>query len=232
MPTITASRFTNVWRARFFVTLLAAVFCGTVYAQNNVTIDDLTQRAEAGERTAMRSLAEAYYAGRHGAEQDFVKAAEWYRRLARQGDVRAQTSLGLMYARGYGVPKDLAQAHRWWNFAAVQNDPGAQYNLGLTYVQGEGVDVDYERAARWFREAARRGHVQAQYNYGLLLHEGKGVKRDPQQAYYWIKVAALQGDDHALQNVTKLAAGLSEDQKKDANEQAEAWMEKVRKLAQ
>lgn len=74
---------------------------------------DLTLRTEAGDRTAMRTLAESYYAGREGAEQDFVKAAEWFRRLARQGDPRAQTSLGLMYARGYGVAKNLAEAHRW-----------------------------------------------------------------------------------------------------------------------
>lgn len=220
-----------MWRARLVAVLIAAAACSAALAQQNVTLDDLTQRAEAGDRTAMRALAETYYAGRNGAEQDFAKAAEWFRRLARQGDVRAQTSLGLMYARGYGVPKDLAQAHRWWNFAAVQNDPGAQYNLGLTYVQGEGVEIDHERAVRWFREAARRGHVQAQYNLGLLLHEGKGVKRDPQQAYYWVRVAALQGDDHALRNAAKLAAGLSESQKKEADEQAEAWMEKVRKLA-
>jgi len=221
-----------VWRLRLIAAFFAAATCGTVLAQQNVTLDDLTQRAEAGDRTAMRTLAETYYAGRNGAEQDFAKAAEWFRRLARQGDVRAQTSLGLMYARGYGVPKDLAQAHRWWNFAAVQNDPGAQYNLGLTYVQGEGVEIDHERAARWFREAARRGHVQAQYNLGLLLHEGKGVKRDPQQAYYWVKVAALQGDELAQQNLARMAAGLSDRQKDEAGEQAEAWMEKVRKLAQ
>lgn len=212
--------------------LLIAATCGAAPAQPNITLDDLTQRAEAGDRTAMRALAETYYAGRNGAEQDFSRAAQWFLRLAKAGDARAQTSLGLMYARGYGVPKDLAQAHRWWNFAAVQNDPGAQYNLGLTYVQGEGVEIDHERAARWFREAARRGHVQAQYNLGLLLHEGKGVKRDPQQAYYWVRVAALQGDDHALRNTARLAAGLSESQKKEAEEQAGAWMEKVRKLSQ
>lgn len=220
-----------MWQVRLVAIFFAAAACGAAPAQPNITIDDLTQRAEAGDRTAMRALAETYYAGRNGAEQDFTRAAQWFQRLAKAGDARAQTSLGLLYARGYGVPKDLAQAHRWWNFAAVQNDPGAQYNLGLTYVQGEGVAVDHERAARWFREAARRGHVQAQYNLGLLLHEGKGVKRDPQQAYYWVKVAALQGDELAQQNLARMAAGLPDRQKNAAEEQAQAWMEKVRKLA-
>ena len=227
---ITASKSMIAWRIKF-AALLLAVAAGCAYAAApGITIDDLTQRAQAGDRTAMRALAESYYAGREGAEQDFVKAAEWFRRLARLGDPRSQTSLGLMYARGYGVAKNLAEAHRWWNFAAMQNDPGAQYNLGLTYVQGEGVTVDHARAARWFREAARRGHVQAQYNLGLLLHEGRGVERNPQEAYYWVKVAALQGDERALQNLAGLTTGLSEAQKSQADAQAAAWMEQVKKL--
>ena len=198
-------------------------------AEAPVTLQDLTLRADAGDRTAMRALADAYYTGQDGAEQDFAKAADWYRRLAKTGDPRAQTSLGLMYARGYGVTKNLAEAHRWWNFAAAQNDPGAQYNLGLTYVQGEGVTADPARAARWFREAARRGHVQAQYNLGLLLHEGKGVERNPQEAYFWVKVAALQGDEYAQRNLAALGTGLPGAQKQDAENRAAEWMKQLRK---
>lgn len=216
------------------ITRLVALlmFCTACVAQAAapITVEDLTLRAEAGDRTAMRALADAYYVGRNGAEQDFAKAAGWYRRLAKSGDARAQTSLGLMYARGYGVEKNLAEAHRWWNFAAAQNDPGAQYNLGLTYVQGSGVAVDYARAARWFREAARRGHVLAQHNLGMLLHEGRGIERNPQEAYYWIKVAALQGDAQSQQMLQTLAAVLSDVQKSDADAQAAAWMKQVRKI--
>ena len=115
----------------------------------------------------MHMLAESYYAGSNGADQNFARAADWYLRLAKTGDARAQTSLGLMYARGYGVPKNIAEAHRWWNFAAIQNDPGAQYNLGLTYVRGEGVAVDYERAARWFRETVRLKMQQSGFACGI-----------------------------------------------------------------
>lgn len=214
---------------RLVALLMFCAVCGAQAAESQITITDLTLRADAGDRTAMRALAEAYYAGQDGAEQDFTKAADWYRKLAQSGDARAQTSLGLMYARGYGVSKNLAEAHRWWNFAAAQNDPGAQFNLGLTYIQGQGVATDYSRAARWFREAARRGHVQAQYNLGLLLHEGKGVERNPQEAYFWVKAAALQGDDYAQQNLAPLAAGLSGEQKREADNRAGAWMQQLKK---
>ena len=224
MPMITGSKFTIVWRLSVVAVLCAGLLGMGHAAEPRLAIEDLTLRADAGDRSAMRTLAEAYYAGSGGAAQDFTKAADWYRHLTKLGDPQAQTSLGLMYARGYGVTKNLTEAHRWWNFAAAQNDPAAQYNLGLTYVQGDGVPIDYALAARWFREAARRGHVQAQHNYGLLLHEGRGVARDPLQAYYWLKVAALQGDERSQRVLTSLATALNDAQRREADTQADEWM--------
>lgn len=218
------------WPFRLSTLLLLCAACGgALPAESPITIHDLTVRAEAGDRSAMRALAHAYYAGQDGAEQDFTRAADWYRRLAKTGDPRAQTSLGLMYAQGYGVSKNLAEAHRWWSFAAAQNDPGAQFNLGLTYLRGEGVAADPARAARWFREAAGRGHVQAQYNLGLLLHEGKGVERNPEEAYFWIKVAALQGDEYADRNLSALGAALPWTLKQEADNRAETLIQQIRK---
>ena len=208
--------------------LVALPVCPGVSAQ--ISIDGLKLRAEAGDRTATRQLAEAYYLGRDGAEQNFGEAARWYLKLAQQGDVRAQTTLGLMYARGYGVAKDPAAAHRWWSFAAAANDPGAQFNLGLSYATGDGVAQDFERAAQWYDKAAQRTHVQAQYNLGMLYFEGKGVARDPQRAYFWVKVAALHGDDLAQDALERFATGMSADQIRQAESQADEWMKLKKKL--
>ncbi len=199
-------------------------------AQGKVNVEDLKIRSEAGDRTATRQLAEMYYLGRDGVEQNFSEAARWYLKLAKQGDVRAQTTIGLMYSRGYGVNKDPAAAHRWWNFAAAQNDPGAQYNLGLSYAQGDGVAQDYERAVQWYGKAAQRGHVQAQHNLGMLYHEGKGVERDPLRAYYWLKVAALQGDDVSQDALMLVGKGMSADQIRQAEVQADEWLKKYKKI--
>src|SRR5690606_9968103 len=106
-PTITGLKSTTVWQASLCALLLLLVTGIAPAAESQITLNDLSVRAEAGDRNAMRSLAEAYYAGQDGAEQDFAKAADWYRRLAKTGDPRAQTSLGLMHARGYGVAKSM-----------------------------------------------------------------------------------------------------------------------------
>lgn len=214
-----------MWRARLAV-LLLALSCTVKAADSNITIEDLTQRAENGDRRAMHALAESYYTGRNGTTQDFSRAADWYLRLAKSGDARAQTILGLMYARGYGVTRNPAEAHRWWNFAAIQNDPGAQFNLGLSHATGQGTARDYERAARWYREAADRGHIHAQHNLGMLYHEGKGVPKSPQLAYYWVRVAAMQGDAVAAETLAGLRDGMSPAQIAEAESQAAAWKNK------
>lgn len=198
-------------------------------AAEKINVGDLKIRSEAGDKSATRQLAEMYYVGRGGVEQDFKEAARWYEKLAKQGDARAQTSLGLMYARGYGVPKNIEAARRWWSFAASQNDPGAQFNLGLLYSRGEGVDQDLAQAAQWYNRAAIRGHVNAQHNLGMLYHEGKGVERDPVRAFYWVKVAALQGDDVALDSLKVIGKDMSADQIHQAEEQAAEWMKKYKK---
>ncbi len=218
---------TSGWRA--WVLALAAC-AAMAHAQEIIDIEGLKARANGGDRKAGRLLAEMYYVGRGGVEQDFREAARWYEKLARQGDPRAQTSLGLMYARGYGVGKNIDTARRWWSFAASQNDPGAQYNLGVIYSTGDGVPLDYPQAVRWLDLAAQRGHVQAQHNLAMLYHEGKGAGHDPVRAYFWMKVAALQGDDLSRDALKLVGQGLSEGQVRQAESEAAEWMKRYKKI--
>ncbi len=96
-----------------------ALAAGSACAQNNPPLNELKIRAEAGDRTSTRQIAEAHYLGK-GVDQDYKLAAHWYEKLAKLGDARAQTSLGLMYARGYGVEKNMPLAMKWLNLAAIR----------------------------------------------------------------------------------------------------------------
>jgi len=198
--------------------------------QGKVSVEDLKVRSDAGDKTATGQLAEMYYLGGRGVEQNFSEAARWYEKLARLGDARAQTSLGLMYARGHGVEKNLQTAHKWWLHAAAQNDPGAQYNLGVIYSRGEGIAQDYAQAAQWLNRAAQRGHIQAQHNLGMLYYEGKGLERDPVRAYFWLKVAALQGDDVSQNALKAVGKDLGAEEIRLAESEASGWMQKYKKI--
>lgn len=202
----------------------ALVLAQAVPAQDRINIEDLKIRSQAGDKTATRVLAEAYYLGRGGIEQDFQEAARLYRRLASQGDARAQTSLGLMYARGLGFEKNLAEARRWWSLAAAQNDAGAQHNLGMVFLQGQGVAPDPAQALQWFQLAAARGHVLAQRVLGLMLYDGEGTPADPVMGLTWITIAAENGEEGAQEIRKMLAERVSPDQLEKANARAREWL--------
>lgn len=68
--------------------------------------------ANQGMTEAEAEVGFAYYYGR-GVEQDYKKAAEWFRKAGEKGNVRAQEMLGSMYYFGKGVEQDLAQSAKW-----------------------------------------------------------------------------------------------------------------------
>ena len=56
---------------------------------------------------------------------DYVPAMQVFRRLAEQGNAKAQNVLGVMFRKGQGVPKSPARAHMWFSFAAKRGEAGA-----------------------------------------------------------------------------------------------------------
>jgi TPR repeat protein len=71
----------------------------------------------------------AYQAGRH--ELAFAE----FSAAARQGDTRAQRSLGLMYERGHGAPRDTRLAAEWYRRAAEGGHDAARFNLAFAAAQ-------------------------------------------------------------------------------------------------
>ena len=89
-------------------------------------------------------------------QTDPARAVAACRRLADQGDVGAQSNLGVMYNYGRGVPKDYAEAAKWYRLAADQGNVRAQYNLGFMYDDGRGVPQDYVQSHKWYDLALAR----------------------------------------------------------------------------
>ena len=87
---------------------------------------------------------------------DYAIEHRLLKRLAGQGNARAQNMLGMMYSRGQGVRKDYAEAVKWYRKAAEQGLAQAQTNLGLMYHNGLGVSKDYVLAHVWYTLAAAR----------------------------------------------------------------------------
>ena len=83
-------------------------------------------------------------------------AIKMYKRLAEQGDLRAQSALSSMYLFGDGVNKDTAIAYKYAKLAAVNQTLGsihykadAQYHVAWSYAYGHGVTIDFKLAYMW-----------------------------------------------------------------------------------
>jgi TPR repeat protein len=114
------------------------------------------------------------FASGKGAAQDYMQAAEWYRKAAEQNHSLAQFNLGMMYARGQGVACDPVQSRIWFDKAAQQGDAGAQFNLGdscqRASLERMPVNASESRieAYKWFCLAAAQGYKESRTAYITL----------------------------------------------------------------
>ena len=86
---------------------------------------------------------------------DYSTAIKEWTPFAKQGHVKAQYNLGLLYHNGEGIIQDYKQAIKWYIAAAKQGHDIAQYSLGQLYRKGEGVIQDYKEAAKWYMLSAK-----------------------------------------------------------------------------
>ena len=144
---------------------------------------------------AQEKIGRLYQRGK-GLPKDAVKAAEWYRKAAEQGDAPAAARLGSMYWMGDGVPRDPEQAARWYALGASKGNPLAQVGIGYMSMQGSGTPVDFKAAAGWFNKATDQGDASAMLALGTLFELGKGVPKDMVQAYKWYALASVDDGEY------------------------------------
>lgn len=107
---------------------------------------------------------------------DFSHAFSIWWQLSRQGDAKAQASLGFMYYSGKGVRRDDHQSLYWFRQAAEAGQPTAQFFLGLQYFFGRGVPRDLAQAYSWCDIALTNG-----YSQGLSCRDAVERKMTPDE---------------------------------------------------
>jgi hypothetical protein len=228
-----AARWTTFRRdvtAGIAVLMLVIGFFLGVYRDSIVqSFAGLTQAI--GLTSAPPNTDDAYAAYQKG---DYAAALRMARPLATEGDIRAQSILGLLYYRGRGAPQDHNEALRWFRNAADKGDAAAQFYLGFMYSEGQGVPRDYAEAAKWFQSAADKGDAQAQYNLGLFYAKGEMGAREPDNvsAYMWFNLAAAgfpASDPRrstAVGDRDVVAAKMTAEQIAEAQKRAREWRPK------
>jgi TPR repeat protein len=147
---------------------------------------------------------------------DYATALREWTPIAKQGNARAQSNLGLMYYKGHGVPQNHKTAVKWYRLAAKQGYANAQSNLGFMYDKGRGVPQNKKTAVKWYRLAAKQGFARAQSNLGLMYYKGHGVPQNHKTAVKWWNLSAKQGyakSQHNLGLMYEKGKGVSQDYK-------------------
>lgn len=143
-----------------------AIYCWTDGSENETYY--LKLAAENGYSEAQWRLGQIY---KRDYKKQYQEAAELFRKSAEQGNIKAQTELGICYRDGQGVEKNYEKAIECFNCAEKQGYSEAQNCLGLCYMKGYGVEQDSEKAIEWFKKAVEQGNANAQYNLGFCLKD-------------------------------------------------------------
>jgi len=115
---------------------------------------------------------ESFYKGvKANDKKDYIEAAYWYKKAAKQGLASAQYNLAVMHYSGTGITKDYKQAVFWYKKSAIQDYRLAQYNLALMYYEGKGVPHSIEASYIWNTLAAENGYDEAKKSKALDAKE-------------------------------------------------------------
>ncbi len=171
-------------------------------ALGELSFRDAAERAKEASLSAdeMNERGKDYSFGR-GVEQDYAKAAMWYRKAAEAGHADGMYNMGRMYHYGYGVTKDYAEAVKWYRKAAEAGLAAGMNNLGYMYQKGYGVTHNYAEAMKWYRKAAVAGHAGGMNNLGYMYRNGYGVTQDNAEAVKWYRKAAEAGLASGMNNL-------------------------------
>ena len=92
-------------------------------------------------------------------------------KLAREGDMEAQSILGFMYDNGDGVPENDKTAVMWYTKAAEQGYAPVQSILGVMYDDGDGTPENDIKAHVWYSMSKTNGSEGGKKNLKILKTE-------------------------------------------------------------
>ncbi|EJK48648.1 hypothetical protein THAOC_32536, partial [Thalassiosira oceanica] len=178
-------------------------FCRTPTPDNDqARLTLVRKRVDAKDPVATKSLANAYFYGNHGLQQDHPRAIElWTEAALLGGDLFAHYKLGCIYYIGEGVEQNKGKAIRYFQHAAIHGHPESRFMLGLhEYENGNhelavqhsviSTKMGYEDSLNGIKAMFMKGHAtKAQYaaalkDYQTALEETKSPQREEAETYF------------------------------------------------
>lgn len=168
------------------------------------SIKNVYLKAKEGDPSAMNTVGNWYYRGRH-VDQDYKLAAQWWAKAAKAGDAKAIGNLGLCYQAGHGVEADSIRAVGLYTRSIKEGnkkllerliesaDKGnvfSQVFVAQCLQKGIGTKKNPVKAEEYYAKAARKGSVDADRELGVMLLNAKNFN----EALKYFKAGAKKDD--------------------------------------
>jgi TPR repeat protein len=216
----------------------ALITLGGFYAEGFGAQKNFSLARECYEKAAASGAAEGIYnvgvcweVGM-GSAADTERAAVYFRRAADMDLPQALFKMSVILDSGSGVKRDEAASIEYMTKAAKAGHPDAAGIMGLVYLNGlRGQAKNAIEGVRMLNAAASGGSVEAMKNIAVVYKDGLGVKASPEEALKWYTIAEKCGYPAQALSAIKddLSKKLTADQRKKAESDANAWIEKARK---
>jgi TPR repeat protein len=166
-----------------------------------------------------------------GSAADITKAVEFYKRAADMNLPQALFKMSVLHDSGVGVTQDQAAAIDYLRRAAEAKYPDAAAIWGLICLNGSiGEPRDGAKGLSMLNVAAEAGNVEAMKNIAVVYKDGIEVKASAFDAMKWYLIAEKCGYPKGgdLEEVKgELRKKLKKDQHKNAETEADAWINAV-----
>ena len=160
-------------------------------APKNISIEELTQKADSGDVEALLDLGYMYLYGTDGITVDHKLALDYYTKAAEKKNAVALNNLGSLYFNGIGTNVDYPRAIGYFDEAAKLGSDDAAVNLAIIYL---GSDVkskskdDLIKVAALLEQAQANNNI-AKYLSGYAYMKGFLFKQDYAKAFQLLKYA-------------------------------------------
>ena len=187
-------------------------------------IEELKNRAEAGDPDAQAELAYRYGSG-DGVTSNQDIALKWLELAAKGGDPWAQTEFAIKLRSTKDPENEIASVY-WLNKACEQSYATARVTLGAQQLQGIGTDVNLEAAVSNFILASLDGDSDAR-GFVEKLIDSQSVNWDlVLENVKWAQIMFVMGplvDGHLV--------GLTENRLQNPYDSSALWMDYEREIA-
>ena len=148
--------------------------------------------AELGYPESQTKVGGFYVLG-DGVDVDYEKAAFWFDKAARQGNLVALNDLGNIFKEGLFFERDDGKAISLYRLAAEARSDAGKLNFGRHLIQSEDPR-EVALGVTLIEQAAENGLAKAQTTLALHYVEGDIVKKDFDRAFNLFRAAASSGD--------------------------------------